>query len=167
MVGSIHILCHSQKLTWSGLRPGSGFALGAISLPAYLLAWMSLRHTASGSCHQHVFFIRWGWKAPSTAVGLWLHTLPGHGQTGLQGQQNSSYEGPNQADLYHPIFLVWVCPDLVLLVRTTTWALQVGTPFPRFKCLVLQTPPCFSVTVRFPGVEPHRFPCDPHCVRSE
>lgn len=36
-----------------------------------------------------------------SGLGYDLALLPGHGQTRLQGSQNSSFEDPNQADL-HP-----------------------------------------------------------------
>lgn len=64
-----------------------------------------------------------------------------------------------------PTLLCWWAKPLV------GWDYYSGTADINSVCLdlcwLLQTPPTFSVTVKFPGVEPHRFPCNPPGTRSK
>lgn len=127
------------------LKPGTGFALGA-SLPALLLAWMLLSHTAA-SCHQH-FLIR--------RLGCTSTPALGGGQTWLQGQQNSSFEDPNQANLYSPRFLRLSDSWLVSGEQSCWLGLcRQELPFVKIQVLgVANASPPLSVTVRFPGCSP-------------
>lgn len=70
---------------WDWVCPGSQFACPSLSLNV----------AEPHSCQElsPAFFNQTGLKAPSTPC-------LGVGQTWLQGQQNSSFEDPNQANLY-------------------------------------------------------------------
>ena len=63
-------------------------------------------------------------------VGLWLSTLPGLRQTGLQSQQNSLFEDPYQTDLHHWVLWSecnpdWFCRWAQLLVKITTQSAKI------------------------------------------
>ena len=99
--------------------------------------------------------------------------MPGCGQTRLSELQNSSFEDPNQADLHPAEFPCQSGPRFGSADEQSHW---LGLPLwhcryelnlPRFMCWSLQAPPFFSVTVRFSVVEPYRFPCNLHCMRSK
>lgn len=68
--------------------------------------------------------------------------LPGCGQTRLQDWQNSSFKGPNQADLHSTEFPGQTAPPtcfwrwVKLLVGTTSWTLQVEAQSAKIQVLV-------------------------------
>ena len=102
---------------------------------------------------------------------MWFRSLSGHRQLGSRASKTPCLKIILGTFAPHQVLWSECSTNLVMQMSNAAgWdyylALQVWTWYAKICCCLLQAPPSFSIPIRFPVVESHRFPYNSHGVRS-